>query len=189
MALSASGYGLLSLHEVDFDVYSAFSCGKPHIDKFLTELAVDYQVDLLAHTWLVFHDDRPDLVGYFTLSNDSVQLSDPEQYDLGLRGDGVLRSFPAVKIGRLAVSNGLQEQGVGTAVMRLALEKIVEGAPSSAARMVVVDADNDPKVIRFYSKQGFVKSQWADKNHQNHGGKATRSNIKMLRDILVPWAI
>lgn len=177
---------MLPLAEADASAIKGFQCGKPHLDQFLTDAAFDFQVDRLANTWLVFHEDQPALVAYFTLSNDSVQLLAPEQYDLGLRGTDVPRSFPAVKIGRLAVDAALQGQGVGSAVMRLAVGKIVEGVMASAARMVVVDADNDPVVLTYYQRQGFVESQWAQKEHRNHGGKGARHTIKMLRDLLQP---
>src|SRR5690606_37274195 len=108
--------------------------------------------------------------------------------DLGLRGEEVPSSFPAVKIGRLAVAQELQGQGVGKFMMRLVLDKIVESAPISAARVVVVDADNDPSVLAYYRRHGFVESQWAEIRHKNHGGKGQRRTIKMLRDIVIPWA-
>jgi hypothetical protein len=66
--------------------------------------------------------------------------------------------------------------------------EILDSASLSAARLVILDADNEPRVISFYKKVRYQESLWAEahaKNH-GHGGKkgAAPSTVKMIRDIL-----
>lgn len=186
--LSNEGYGLLPIKDADIDILDSFDCGKPHLNGFLTTTAREMHEGLLSSTSLVFHQDFDGLVGYFTLSHDGIPLSTGEEYELGYNGQPNLSSFPAVKIGRLAISKDIQKQGVGTAVMGMIRGDVIGAKSLSAARILVVDAENDPDVIRFYERYGFERSQWADKQAKNHGGRASARpfTVKMIRDVLKP---
>lgn len=186
MPLAQDGYGLLKVREVSADVLQAFRCGKQHLDTFLVN-SPGVQPDRLDITSVVFHRDVVGVVGYFTLSNDSLPLTYNEQMMLNV---GELKSYPAVKLGRLAVSEQLQGQGVGIQLMGLIHGAILDSASLSAARLVIVDAENSPQVISFYQKMGYQNSQWAEDQMRKttHGGKKTvqQNTIKMIRDILAP---
>jgi predicted GNAT family N-acyltransferase len=187
--LSADGYGLLPVTEIPLDLLNGFTCGKPRLDAFLHDRAVFFHRERLGFTWVVVHDQCADVVAYFTLSNDALTLTSSEEDELGLTDHAELQRFPAVNIGRLAVAAQFHQSGVSGQVMRLALDAVQGDASlSTAARLVVVDADNDEAVLRYYERHGFVRSLWADKQATHQGGKRqTRATIKMLRDILVPW--
>ena len=187
MTLREDGYGLLPVVDVAFDLLAAFRCGKAHLDRFLVNSA-NLHSDRLGLTSLAFHEDLPGrIVGYFTLANDSLPLATSEQGELGLLEEVQLSSFPAVKIGRLAVAEDLQGQGIGEQLMALVHGEIHDSASLSAARIVIVDADNDPRVIAFYRKLGYLESLWAERQAKNHGPgtrKGQPAAIKMIRDIL-----
>lgn len=183
--LAPEHYGFLAIPEIATDVLSCFTCGKPRLDDFLKETALALHKARLGFTNVVFHQDFEGPVGYFTLSNDSIPLNDSEKFDLGLEVDVTLSAFPAVKIGRLAVHKELQDHGVGAQVMDLVFGEIIDSGSLSAGRLVVVDADNDEKVLHFYKKLGFERSLWAEQQARNHGKKGRPvSTIKMHRDIL-----
>lgn len=186
--LSPGGYGLLAVTDLDPDLLSTFRCGNARLDSFLTDSAAFFHRERLGFCWVVMHRDWPEPVGYFTLNNDGVQLSTSEEVNLGLSDSPDLPRFPAVNIGRLAVAAEFQRQGVSDRVMALALDEIRGDVElSSAARLVVVDADNTPSVLSYYGRHGFVVSMWAEKQAINHSGKKPRRTIKMLRDIFLPW--
>lgn len=186
--LSPDGYGLLAVTDIAPDLLAQFKCGNIRLEAFLTEQAAFFHRERLGFCWVVVHRDWPTLVGYFTLNNDAVQLSTSEEGDLGLSDSPDLSRFPAVNIGRLAVATELQGNGVSARVMYLALDEIRgESDLASAARLVVVDADNTPRVLRYYERHGFVVSRWAEKQATHQGGKKPRVTVKMLRDILMPW--
>ena len=187
MPLAEGGYGLLPVVEVSPEALADFDCGKPHLNEFLVN-ARYFHRDRLGLTSVVFHHDLAGrVVGYFTLANDSLPLTTSEQGELGLHDTVVLKAYPAVKLGRLAVASDLQGQGVGEQVMDLVHGEILDSASLSAVRLVILDADNDPQVVRFYRKLGYQESLWAEKQALKVAGSksvAPASTIKMIRDIL-----
>ena len=191
MALSEAGYGFLPVIEVDERLLATFQCGKPHLDEFLTQHAASMHRARLSYTSVVMHQDLADqVVGYFTLANDGLRLNSSEQFDLGL-SEVPLSVFPAVKLCRLAVSQQLQGEGVGRSILDLVLGEVLEDDSLSAARLLVVDADNEDRVIRFYERYGFVPSLWAEQQNHNHGKRSrgqaqAPAAVKMLLDILDP---
>lgn len=190
MALNEGSYGLDRFDRIDSSVLAEFSCGKPHLDSFLKSRAEFFHQEHLATAWIVFHRDIDYPVGYFTLHNDSLELTSSEEGDLGLSDHAELKRFPAITIGRLAVDKRLHRTGCSDQVMRLAMSVVMRSIVDriSAARILVVDADNESRVLKFYERHGFQRSDWADKQAKHQGGRQGRSSIKMLRDILTPLA-
>lgn len=184
--LSKEGYGLLPITGVSDQVLKAFDCGKSNLNEFLRDNALEMHDSKLSSTSLVFHKDFDGLVGYFSLSNDAIPLSSFEESELGYNGETNLSAFPAVKIGRLATQRSLHRTGVGAAVMEMILGDVLGSKTLSVARILIVDADNDPKVIAFYESCGFERSQWAKKMATNHGGRGQQFTVKMIRDVLLP---
>lgn len=188
-ALPSNGYGLLPVTEISSSLLEDFTCGKPRLDAFLQNKSVFFHHERLGFTWVVVHEQLADAVAYFTLSNDALTLTSAEENALGLSDHAELQRFPAVNIGRLAVATKFHKTGVSDQIMRMALDEVLGDADlSTAARLVVVDADNDASVLRYYERHGFVPSVWADKQATHQGGKRQpRTTIKMVRDILLPW--
>ncbi len=61
---------------------------------------------------------------------------------------------------------------------------ILNTAGLSAARLIVVDADNDEAVLGFYEALGFERSLWAEEMARNHTKKRAKpQTIKMHRDV------
>lgn len=187
--LLEEGYGLLPIDQIGTpEVLERFSCGKPHLDAFLVDQALAQHADRLGFTCVVFHEDFQEApVAYYTLANDGIPLKQSEQTELGHREQLSFATFPAVKIGRLAVHHTLHGSGVGSAVMKLIIGEILDNSTQSAARLLVVDADNTPDVIAYYERQGFQNSLWAQDQLQNHGRNKRSgrpATVKMIRDVL-----
>lgn len=62
-------------------------------------------------------------------------------------------SYPAVKIGRLAVSNAFKRKGVGHRLLDVIKQMTVLNQHISAVRFLTVDAYSD--AVLFYEKGGF----------------------------------
>lgn len=186
MGLPLDGYGLLAVTETPPRLLQQFACGKSHLDAFLTEKAPFFHRAKLGLTSVVMHAQVSNQVlGYFTLSNDSIALTSPEELELGLEDKAELNHFPAIKIGRFAVALPHQSHGIGRDILSLVMDQMLLDGAASAARIAVVDADNDEAVVHFYRRNGFVASQWAEKQATHQGSKKQRrSTITMLRDIL-----
>lgn len=188
MPLAEDGFGLLPVVEVSPEALVSFDCGKPHLNEFLVN-APNFHRDRLGLTSVVFHRDLAGrVIGYFTLANDSLPLTTSEQGELGLHDTVVLKAYPAVKLGRLAVASDLQGQGIGEQVMDLVHGEILDSTSLSAARLVILDADNEQRVVRFYRGLGYQESLWAEKQATKGAGSkpvAPASTIKMIRDIML----
>jgi GNAT superfamily N-acetyltransferase len=186
MLLAEDGFGLLSVEHVAVELLAAFKCGKIHLDSFLVN-ALDYHRDRIGLTTVVMHRDVPDkVIGYFTLANDALPLTTSEQGELGLYGVVPVKAYPAVKLGRLAVAQDLQGRGIGRQIMDLVHGEVLDSASLSAARLVILDADNEPGVMTFYRKLGYQESLWAEHKGRVSGPKRVgpAATVKMIRDIL-----
>jgi ribosomal protein S18 acetylase RimI-like enzyme len=183
MVLRVDGFtGLIALDEAapeTQDWIKRFSCGTASLDNFLRNEADDLHQDHLNRTSLLFHEEFEGLVGFVTLTNDSIPLTPYEIGELGLNYECPVTSFPSIKICRLGVHAGLQRQGIGERIVQLVMGGILAATNLTTARFLITDAINDQNVIDFYQKQGFVESYWA----KGKRGNSNTATIKMLRDI------
>lgn len=184
--LDPAGYGYLPIPEVDAPQLEGFTCGKQHLDHFLTSTAIPLHEARLGFTSVVFHQDAEGPIGYFTLANDAIPLEQSERLELGLDDSvATMNAIPALKIGRLAVRSDHQGGGVGSFIMQLILGHALNGDGMSSSRLLVVDADNDERVLAFYRRNLFEESLWARNKIKNNTAKAKRpTTIKMHRDVL-----
>ena len=166
-------YGLLPITEVDPQIVGRFTCGKENLDLFLQSCA-DAHNARISYTTAVFHADFEGIVGFFTLSDDSLKLKTSEIDAYGLFDYSDLASFPAVKIGRLAIAEELHGQGLGRQILRFIKASILESSYASACRLLIVDAVNEPAILNFYASHGFEDSILANDQSKNHGGKKIR---------------
>ncbi len=145
---------LIHLESDQKHLYQEFECEREELNRFLIEDAFEYHSYGLTKTTLVVHNSE--LIGYFSLSADKIVLTNSEKADLALNGEFPITYFPAVKITKLAVDKKFARMGYGTVILEL-----IQGVVYShlfAVRFLTLDAVNEPKVISFYEKNGFVTS-------------------------------
>lgn len=93
----------------DYEI-SHFECGNSDINEFLTDDSLDYQEGLLAVTYLALERTTSDLVAYFCLLNDKLAYlpgddkSAWNRLNRKVNNHKRMKSYPAVKIGRLGTS-------------------------------------------------------------------------------------
>lgn len=133
-----------------------FDCGDDDLNSFLVEDAKSFLDKRIATSYLLVDGDN--IVAYFCLLNDKISRQDvtnsqwkkirggfPERKQFG--------SYPAVKIGRFAVSSKYRGRNIGTDLMNL-LKDMLNGNPNySAFRFLAVDAYIS--AINFYLKNNF----------------------------------
>lgn len=133
-----------------------FDCGDDDLNSFLVEDAKNFLDKRIATSYLLVDGDN--IVAYFCLLNDKISRQDvtnsqwkkirggfPERKQFG--------SYPAVKIGRFAVSSKYRGRNIGTDLMNL-LKDMLNGNPNySAFRFLTVDAYIS--AINFYLKNNF----------------------------------
>jgi len=76
--LDPSSYGLIPVSDIDQDLLEEFSCGTVSLDFFLKNEAKSFQEGRISNTYCVFHQKYEGIVGYFSLSNNSINLETSE---------------------------------------------------------------------------------------------------------------
>lgn len=178
MIIDSKKLTLRSIRDVDDELLGHFDSGRPQLNYFLQQEARDYDLYGLTNTTLAFIADNSRPVAYFSLTADSVHLSNVERMELGLPFEASISFYPAVKITKLAVISQFQGKGIGKALINL-ICGIASEAPF-AVRLLTVDAVNQVAVLKFYECNGFLESLSEQKERQN---QRTRETILMFRDL------
>lgn len=132
-----------------------FDCGDNDLNNFLVEDALPYKQRLLSVTYLMVSDD--DIVAYFSLSNDKISIPESDKATWRRikkrfphakhRND-----YPAVKIGRLAVSKKYQHEHLGSDILFF-IKKMFVTDNRTGCGFITVDALRI--ALPFYLKNGF----------------------------------
>ena len=134
---------------------AAFHCGEPPLDRYLQQQASqDIKRSLAACHVLVDLDKPLQIIGYYTLSNATVLLSElPQSMQKTARP---YQQVPAVLIGRLAVDIQFQKRGIGDVLLGDALMRILRLSKEVGTKLVIVDALNQD-VVGFYERRDFQR--------------------------------
>jgi GNAT superfamily N-acetyltransferase len=131
---------------------AAFSCGEEPLDAYLRERARQDANRHVATVFVLFDPETDRLAGYYTLSTSSVRLE-----DLPAETQRTLPRYPqapVILLGRLAIDQTHQGQGLGQALLFNALRRAHDvGTEQIGATAVVVDALHD-RARAFYEQYG-----------------------------------
>lgn len=151
--------------EADTEIKS-FDCGDTDLNDFLISDAKNYLRSMMALTYLLEDNFKGKTVAYYSLLNDKI-VFDPEEKRfwnrLNRRIDNSKRrkEYPAVKIGRLAVSKDYSGHHIGKTIL-LQIKHMFATMRRSACRFITVDAY--AVAVPFYEKCGFMFLSEKDKN-------------------------
>ncbi len=141
------------------DTVTSFDCGDEDLNDFLLNEAHLYRNALLAVTYVVEKKDTKQVLAYFSLANDKISISDFESKTEFNRfrkhkfvNEKRLRSYPAIKIGRLGIAKIAQHQSIGTYLLEF-IEDYFIIDNKSGCRFVTVDAYVD--AIPFYIRNNY----------------------------------
>ncbi len=148
----------------DTDVLKPFDCGNADLNGFLLETtgnipnATTYDRQLLAATYVVEDDDTHDILAYFSLLHDKLEREfvNPANWNRVSRkipNSKRRSSYPALKIGRLAVNRQHSMHGIGTHIVRF-VEAMYLMNKQAGCRFITVDAI--PSAVDFYKKSKFI---------------------------------
>lgn len=132
---------------------SQFSCGKPSLDNWLRTRALSNQKKGFTAVMVVHDAGR--VVGYYALAPTAVvPVSLPRSIRTGQSPD----PLPCLLLGQLATDARWRGQGIGTGLLKHALQRCVEGATLIGGRALIVNAV-DPEAAAFWQRRGFVASK------------------------------
>ncbi|MCU0709596.1 MAG: GNAT family N-acetyltransferase [Pirellula sp.] len=130
---------------------SVFDCGQPMLNEWLKDRAGQFDRRDLSRTFVAPRSDEAIVLGYYAISTHRVV------YDAlpAAESKGLPRlDVPVVLIGRLAVDQSVQGQGLGALLLVDALRRSLQISEQVGIRALEVDAlDNAAK--NFYLKFGF----------------------------------
>lgn len=153
--MSLEGFDFVPLTE-DFELLP-FHCKDDDLNNFLYEDAKHYLTELLAVTYLFIDPQAKKTVAYFSLLNDKVAL-DPEEKSFWNRLNRRIsnkkrrKTYPSVKIGRLAVSEDYEKNGIGRDILNFIKHAFTNGN-RTGCRFLTVDAY--ATAVDFYIKNDF----------------------------------
>ncbi|HOG36791.1 MAG TPA: GNAT family N-acetyltransferase [Paludibacteraceae bacterium] len=159
-------------------VLKPFESVDKDLNDFLANDAKSYSSSLLATTYLI--ENKEETIAYFSLLNDRI-LMDEEEKSIWNRINRLIanrkrnKSYPAVKIGRLAVSKKYAKSGIGKDIISFVQYYYTDTQQKAGCRFIIVDAYQS--ALGFYEKMGFQYLTTKDK------GQATRSMFFDLKKV------
>jgi predicted GNAT family N-acyltransferase len=137
-------------------VIKPFDCANEELNDFLFHNAKNYTSSLLSVTYLI--QTEAETVAYYSLANDRITKDDEEKtawnkINRTIANEKRRKSYPAVKIGRLAVSKQYTGSGLGKTIIQTVRELYTNYLQQSGCRFITVDAYCS--ALKFYEKNGF----------------------------------
>lgn len=130
-----------------------FSCAKPSLDRWLKTRALSNQERGLAAVMVVHEMNR--VVGYYGLAPTAIVPSSlPRSIRTGQPADPV----PCLLLGQLATDQNWIGQGIGTGLLKHALQRCVTAASLIGGRALLVNAV-DAEAAAFWERRGFLPSK------------------------------
>lgn len=143
----------------------SFDCGDTDLNDFLISDAKNYLRAMMALTYILEDNSTDKTVAYYSLLNDKI-VFDPEnkhfwnKLNRKIANNKRRKEYPAVKIGRLAVSKDYSGNHIGEAIL-LQIKHMFATMRRSACRFITVDAYT--AAVPFYEKCGFLFLSEKDK--------------------------
>lgn len=133
-------------------IVAPFSCGKPALDQWLKTRALSNQQK--GFTAVMAVHDAMRVIGYYGLAPTAVA---PAVLSRSVRTGQPPDPVPCLLLGQLATDAAWTGRGLGTGLVRHALERCVTAAALIGGRALIVNAV-DTDAAEFWRKRGFVPS-------------------------------
>ncbi|MCY7412296.1 MAG: GNAT family N-acetyltransferase [Salinibacterium sp.] len=132
------------------DPVGSFDCGVESLNNWLRTLAIRNQEAGASRTFVTIADDQT-IAGYYSLSSFTIIRE-----SAGKIGRGLPDPIPATLIGRLAVDQRFGGAGLGTSLLRDAVERAIR-VSLEVGSAVIIAHTRDESVVTFYEKSGFKR--------------------------------
>lgn len=106
-----------------------------------------------ACTCFILKNDDEEVIGYYTLSTESIPLKDaPTSFQKKIKYQYV----PVILLGRLAIDENYFGNGLGKFLLINALKRSLDVAQNHVGAVAVIVDPIDEEAKLFYSKYGFI---------------------------------
>lgn len=135
------------------------------LKSFLENDAFNFHCIEIAKTYVLTHIALPlEIKGFITLMNSTIDFKEEKPEELSKI---IYKSFPCVKIARLAIDINLQDQKLGTKLLKWSMTYIIlKIMPHVGCRFLVVDSKRES--IGFYQRMGFTLLKTQQNNNKNY---------------------
>jgi GNAT superfamily N-acetyltransferase len=134
-------------------ILDEFSCGKPSLDWWLKTRALSNQEKGFTAV-LVVHEAKR-VVGYYGLAPTAII---PSRLPRSIRTGQPPDPVPCLLLGQLATDQNWIGKGVGTGLLKHALQRCVTAAGLIGGRALIVNAV-DVEAAAFWARRGFLPSK------------------------------
>ena len=173
-------------------ILSVFSCYKNHdVERFLKEQAVEFTKKHQSVTYLAVNKNTDNVVGYFTLAIKPLRINIDGFSNTMKRK--ILRvskldeesgkyAFSAYLIAQLGKNFAVAEDELisGEMLLQLAVNKIKEIQHLAGGMVYFLEAEDTPKLLVFYEKNGFKRFDTKATGKNNDEGHKLVQLLKVL---------
>ena len=162
---------------------SDFSCPQnPDVEYFLKKNAIEFTKKNQSVTYLIFSNDGNELIGYFTIAlkpltirgetvSNTVKRKLLRISELDEKSQTyTMSAYLIAQLGK-TFTNGLNGKITGSEILELAWSVIEEMQYRGGGLVVFLEANNDDKLLKFYSDNKFSQfdtRQTASKEQEPH---------------------
>lgn len=139
---------LTAVHDI-----AQFSCGKPSLDRWLRTRARSSQEKGFTAVLVVHEANR--VIGYYGLAPTAVL---PSTLPRSIRTRQPPHPVPCLLLGQLATDQNWIGKGIGTGLLKHALQRCVAAAELVGGRALIVNAV-DVEAADFWVRRGFIPSK------------------------------
>ena len=139
---------LTPAHDLD-----EFSCGKPSLDRWLKTRALSNQEKGFTAVIVVHEANR--VIGYYGLAPTAII---PTRLPRSIRTGQPPDPLPCLLLGQLATDQTWIGKGIGTGLLKHALQRCVIAASLIGGRALIVNAV-DTEAASFWRRRGFIPSK------------------------------
>lgn len=141
------------------ETIESFDCGDTDLNDFIVNEAHHYRKALIAVTYVMENCTTGEIICYFSLANDRISITDfkdKTEFNRFRRHRFVnekrLRSYPAVKLCRLGIKQGIRGKNVGSFLLDFIKSYFLDDN-KTGCRFITVDAYIN--AVSFYERNDF----------------------------------
>ena len=151
-----------------------FHCGDEDLDEFFSTDAPLYHDARMCKSYCFTLISNPTvIVCAYSLSNDSVNVGHlpnarKKKVNTDIDSSKRMNRYPALLIGRLAVSIDFSNKGIGSELLSIIKRLAVMQDNLSDCRFLAVDAKNEDMPLHYYEKNRFTYLYSTEKQESEH---------------------